>query len=462
MNPSGSALIYSTYLGGSGDDWVSSIAIDSSLNVYATGSTSSHNFPVTQGAFQPAFNGPTMLPFLVDQLVGDAFVTKLNPAGNQLVFSTYLGGAGDDVGLAIALDAAGNVILGGASNSADFPVTTDAFQSKLAGPGYLTTGNTAGDGFLAALTPTGGRSYATYFGGTRNDGILSLVVTPGGNAYVSGLTHSANFPVAHAAQPAKAAPGYYIFNSFIASFEGFAAAANTPVITSVVSASGNVSTVAQNTWIQIFGANLAPDMRIWGASDFVNGEMPTALDGVSVSVNGKPAFVYYISSGQVNVLTPLDTTTGSVLVQLTNGKSSTAPFPVQAQSYAPGFFEFGSGPYVAAVHADGSFVGPTTLYPGSSTPAKPGEVIQVFGTGFGQTSPPIINGSATQSGVLTPTPTITIGGITASVQFAGVVAPGEYQFNVEVPATLGNGDAAIQATSNGVTTQSNAEIAVQQ
>lgn len=462
LNSTGSALIYSTFLGGSGDDWVSAIAIDSSMNLYATGSTSSHNFPVTQGAFQSAFNGPTTLPFFVDQLVGDAFVTKLNPAGTQLVFSTYLGGAGDDVGLAVALDAAGNVVVGGATNSLTFPVTADAFQPKLAGPGYLTTGNTAGDGFLAAFTPAGARSYATYFGGIGDDGILSLVVTGAGNAYVSGLTGAANFPVAHAAQPVKASPGTLGFNSFVASFTGFAAAPTAPVITSVVSATGDVSTIAQNAWIQIFGANLAPDMRIWGGSDFVNGQMPTALDGVSVTVNGKPAFVYYISSGQVNVLAPLDTTTGSVLVQLTNGKNSTAPVPVQAQSYAPGFFEFGSGPYVAAVHADGSLVGPTTLYPGSSTPAKPGEVIEVFGTGFGQTSPPIVNGAATQSGVLTPTPTITIGGVTATVQFAGVVAPGEYQFNVVVPATLGNGNAAIQATFNGQTTQPNAQIAIQQ
>ena len=196
-------------------------------------------------------------------------------------------------------------------------------------------------------------------------------------------------------------------------------------------------------------------------ADFVNGTLPTQLDGVSATVNGKSAYVYYISPTQVNILTPPDAMTGPVQVVAVNNGVVGAPFTAEAQATSPSFFVFNGGPYVAAVHTSGSLIGPATLYPGSTTPAKPGEVVLIYANGFGPTSNAVVSGSETQSGSLSPFPTIKIGGIAATVQFAGLVAPGQYQFNVVIPSTLANGDQSISATYSGQTTQAGTLITVQ-
>jgi uncharacterized protein (TIGR03437 family) len=236
-----------------------------------------------------------------------------------------------------------------------------------------------------------------------------------------------------------------------------------PTISQVVNAEGGGASIAPNTWVQINGTNLAPagDSRIWQNSDFVNAKLPTQLDGVSVTVNGKSAYVYYISPTQVNILTPPDAMTGPVQVVATNNGTVSASFAAQAQSISPSFFVFNGGPYVAAVHTNGSLIGSTTLYPGSSTPAKPGETIVLYANGFGATSTPVVSGSTVQSGTLSPLPVIEIGGIAATVQYAGLAAPGQYQFNVVVPSSLSNGDQPITATYNGHTTQAGTLITIQ-
>jgi uncharacterized protein (TIGR03437 family) len=235
-----------------------------------------------------------------------------------------------------------------------------------------------------------------------------------------------------------------------------------PVITKVANAEGESPSIAPNTWVEIKGENLAMVGfdRLWGASDFVNGAMPTALNGVSATVNGQSAYVYYVSPAQVNILTPPSPISGQVQVTLTTNGLNGA-FTAQALATAPSFFVFNGGPYIAATHVDGSLIGPATLYPGASTPAKPGETIVIYGNGFGATSVPVVAGAVSQSGVLTPTPAITIGGVAATVAFAGLNGtPGEFQFNVVVPSTLTNGDQSIVATYNGQSTQSNTLITI--
>jgi uncharacterized protein (TIGR03437 family) len=236
-----------------------------------------------------------------------------------------------------------------------------------------------------------------------------------------------------------------------------------PVISLVANAEGGSPAIAPNTWVEINGAGLAPagDSRTWQSSDFVNSKMPTELDGVSVTVNGKSAFIYYISPTQVNILTPPDAIAGPVQVVVTNRATAGAAFTAQAQSLSPSFFVFNGGPYVAATHPNGSLIGPATLYPGSTTPAKPGETIVLYANGFGSTSTPVVSGSTTQSGSLSPLPAIKIGGIAATVQFAGLVAVGQYQFNVVVPSSLANGDQSITATYSGQTTQAGTLITIQ-
>jgi uncharacterized protein (TIGR03437 family) len=238
----------------------------------------------------------------------------------------------------------------------------------------------------------------------------------------------------------------------------------TPTVTLVANAEGGVAPIAPNKWVEIKGSNLGPagDTRIWGSPDFVGGQLPTSLDGLSVTVNGVPAYVYYISPTQVNILTPPNAISGSVPVQVSDNGVVSAKFMVQAQAESPSFFVFGGGPYIAATHANGSYIGSASLYPGLTTPAQPGETIVLYANGFGPTSTPAVSGSVTQSGTLSPMPVITIGGVAATVTFAGLVSPGEFQFNVVVPPSLANGDQPTMAMYNGLTTQAGTLITVQQ
>jgi uncharacterized protein (TIGR03437 family) len=228
-------------------------------------------------------------------------------------------------------------------------------------------------------------------------------------------------------------------------------AQNTPTITLVANAEGESPTIAPNTWVEVKGANLSRsgDSRTWQTSDFAKNQLPTNLDGVSVTVNGKSAYVYYVSPTQLNILTPPDAMTGSVAVVVSSNGAISAPYTVQVQATSPSFFLFNGGPYVAATHASGALLGPASLYPGSTTPAEPGETVVLYANGFGPTSVPVVSGAEKQSGSLSPLPMISMGGIAATVSFAGLVAPGEFQFNVIVPASVPSGDNAILATYNG-------------
>jgi uncharacterized protein (TIGR03437 family) len=235
-----------------------------------------------------------------------------------------------------------------------------------------------------------------------------------------------------------------------------------PAITVVANAEGETPVIAPNTWVEIKGSGLSltGDSRIWKTTDFANNQLPTSLDSISAMVNGKPAYIYYISPSQINILTPPDSMSGPVPVVVTNNGTPTASFTAQAQPLSPSFFVFNGGPYVAATHVNGSYLGPATLYPGLTTPAQPGEIVVIYANGFGPTSTPIVSGAESQSGSLSPLPVIKIGGVAATVQFAGLVFPGQYQFNVAIPANLADGDQSIIATYNGQTTQSGTLITI--
>jgi hypothetical protein len=186
FSPDGSALIYSTYLGGAGDDRGYRIAIDNARNAYVTGATQSPNFPIAPvpGAYQPVYGGSLF----------DAFVTKINAAGSALVFSTYLGGARDDYANGIAVDNAGNAYVTGASGSVNFPLV-NPIQTANAG---------ANDAFVTKFNSIGsGLIYSTFLGGSGDDGGNRIRVDGAGNAYITGFTSSPNFPTAHPMQPAN-------------------------------------------------------------------------------------------------------------------------------------------------------------------------------------------------------------------------------------------------------------------
>ena len=247
-------------------------------------------------------------------------------------------------------------------------------------------------------------------------------------------------------------------------FVGDRAVTAPPVISLVANAEGESPVIAPNTWVEIKGSGLAPagDIRIWQTADFAGGKLPAALDGVSVTVNGKAAYLYYISPTQVNILTPPDAMTGAVQVVVTVGNAQSAPYSAQAQAASPSFFVINGGPYVVAQHsADYSLIGPASLYVGTTTPAKPGETVVLYANGFGPTTTAVVSGSETQSGNLSPMPAVTIGGMAANVTYAALISPGLYQFNVVVPQSAASGDNQLAASINGVATSPTTLITVE-
>ncbi len=175
INAAGSALVYSTYLGGSDTDLGNGIDVDSAGNAWVTGDTLSTDFPTTAGAFDTTHNGKQ-----------DVFVTQLNDTGSALVYSTYLGGSGVDRSNSIKVDSTGNAWVTGQNFSTDFPTTAGAFD---------TTHNGAFDAFVSKLNTVGSSlAYSTFLGGTSNDQARDIAVDNSGNAYVTGSTLSSNFP----------------------------------------------------------------------------------------------------------------------------------------------------------------------------------------------------------------------------------------------------------------------------
>ncbi len=229
------------------------------------------------------------------------------------------------------------------------------------------------------------------------------------------------------------------------------------------------SALAPNTYITIAGSNLAAGTRLWTGSDFGSSgtQMPTSLDGTSVTVNGKAAYVEFISPTQINAITPADTAAGSgvPVVVTVNGQASIAA-TVTYQSVAPSLFAFSpptadAGKYPAAGHLNGTFIGKAGLFPQAptiTTPAKRNETIILYGTGFGPTNPTLAAGSITPASPfynLATVPTVTVGGVPATVVFAGL-APGfaqVYQFDITIP-NVPDGDQALVISTAGLSTQS--------
>ncbi|MCU1235424.1 MAG: hypothetical protein JWP63_3391 [Candidatus Solibacter sp.] len=230
----------------------------------------------------------------------------------------------------------------------------------------------------------------------------------------------------------------------------------------VVNSASFATPVSPGAYTAIFGTGLAATTRSWTPPELANGKLPVQLDGVSVTMNGKPAYIYYVSPRQIDVIAPADTASGPVPVVVTNTGVASVSASAQLQSAAPAFFAIGK--YAIATHANGSLVGPATALPGA-TPALPGEVIVVYGTGFGPTNPAVDGLVVSSAANLAVAPAITIGGAPAVVQFAGLSAAGLDQINVTVPAlpagSKGAIDLPISAAAGTSTTQPGLVVTVQ-
>ena len=252
LNAAGSLLVYSTYLGGSGDDHAAGIAVDASGNAYVTGTTTSTNFP-TNAPFQTAYGGGPE----------DVFVTKLNPAGSALAYSTYLGGSGDDYAAGIAVDASGNAYVTGTTTSTNFP-TNAPFQAAYGGGPedvFATELNAAGNGLV----------YSTYLGGSGDDFGGGIAVDNSGSGYLTGGTSSTNFPLSSPLQSTNKALSSGGNNAFIAKLS------NPPAGTAPTS-----TTLSSSPSTSVYGQNVMLTAEVSSANGVPTGTVSFLDGGVSV------------------------------------------------------------------------------------------------------------------------------------------------------------------------------------
>lgn len=267
INASGTAIVYSTYLGGNDSDYAYGLAVDAAGNAYVGGLTKSVNFPVTAGVFQPNFGGfPSPCE---DWVCGDAFITKLNATGSALVYSSYLGGSGNEHPEGLVVDAQGNAYLAGDTGSADFPTTPGAYQRQF--KGVDACGGRSGatvfchNAFVTKVNPTGTKLvYSTYLGGSGNDGAGGIAVDAAGHAAAVGSTCAADFPVTASAFQKTNAGGCDIFVSVFSPTGGqliystfFGGTGYDATYGASVDSSGNV---------YIGGLTYSPDLPVTGGS----------------------------------------------------------------------------------------------------------------------------------------------------------------------------------------------------
>jgi uncharacterized protein (TIGR03437 family) len=237
-----------------------------------------------------------------------------------------------------------------------------------------------------------------------------------------------------------------------------------PVVTSVANAaSGEPNVIASGTWVSVYGTGFiwssSGFTRPWLPSDFVNGSLPAQLNDISVRYNGLPTFISYISPTQLNILIPDEPTTGPVSLQEQGQLIQSNIVQVQKIALSPGLFPF-TAKYPAAVHLDGTYCGPAGLLEGVlTTPAKSGEVIELYGTGFGASNPKIdFSKLFSTAAPVAQAVSATVGGATAKID-GFLVAPGVYQFNVTIP-DLPAGDAAVVLSIAGLKTQAGLSVAI--
>ena len=424
----GSSLIYSTYLGGTAEEEVRGVGIDPQGNVIAAGFTRSPDFPATAGALQPQHADAGAF--------ADAFVSKLNAAGDTLVYSTFLGGGAIDQATALAVDASGAAHITGFTESADFPTTPALCQTGYGG---------RRDAFAARLSPDGAAlDYSLFLSGRYNEIGLAVAAGPGRGTYVTGQTGSPNFTTTAGAYRPAYFSGYRgATDAFLARVDD-SVAPQAPCIAHnalVNAASFLPGPVAPGEIVSFFGFGLGPATPILGQPD-ETGFFPSELTGTRVLFDGVPAPMILSFTGQVNAIVPYavagkETTT--VVIEYLGDQ--TAPLTVGVTEASPAMFSQNSSGRGAAAVLNQDF---STNTP--QNPARRGDIIQIFATGEGQTTPGGVDGKVA-SGVL-PKPLLAVkawvGGIEAPVHYAGAapsLVAGVIQINVQVPLSIKPGNA---------------------
>jgi uncharacterized protein (TIGR03437 family) len=455
LNPDATAMLYSTYLGASGDDSITALAIDAAGAAYVTGTTSSSNYPVTTGAYRTTFSGPSTT-FVAERVLGDAYLAKLDPTGASLVFATFLGGTDDDGGFAVALGPDGAIWVAGQTASQNFPLTADAAQKVMAGKGgQNNNGDTYGDAFLVQLSADGKQLlYSTLMGGASDDTGQGLALDASGNVWMVGSTLSGNFPVTTGA-PQRTYGG----SSFTGRVKGdaFVARYGPPVVTppppsltlnALANAASNVAGTASPGMIFVaYGDKIGPATLAGAALDATGTKLATTVAQTQILFDDVPAPLVYVSASQVSGIVPYATAgkSSTQVVASYQGQKSAA-LSVKVADAAPGMFsaDFSGKGQGAILNEDGS-------YNSAANPAAAGSVVVLFGTGEGPTTPPGVDGLIANS--VLPAPAlplnVTIGGTQAEILYKGA-APGQtaglLQINVRIPAGTSAGNQPLVVT----------------
>ena len=359
LSADGSSLLYSTYLGGSGGDEGSNIAVDSSGNIYISGLTASTNFPVTSNAFQAINNG-----------VSDIFVAKLNASGDTLLYSTYLGGSGEDLGMDLALDSSGKAYVTGLTASTDFP-TANPVQPAYGGGIY--------DAFFVKLdlAASGAASlvYSTYLGGSGDDRGIRIDVDNAGNAYAAGATSSTNFPTVNPIQGANGGGAFDVFVTkinaagsalFYSTFLG-GAGGDRGVGIAVDKNSGEVYVTGRTDSVNFPTTNGAFDTSC-GTDGSCNGGF---LDGFAAKINSSGSSLVYSTylggSGEDRgVGIAVDSSGNAYVVGRTASSDFPTSDPIQG-TYGGGDFDA----FVTKINAAGNNLVYSTYLGGSAADADP-------------------------------------------------------------------------------------------
>ena len=421
--------------------------------------------PVTlaSGAFVDTKIPAGFAPFNIQAIGSNLYVTYAKQDANK-----FFNVAGPGDGYVDVYDSTGKLLqsfFGGPGSPLNSPwgvAIAPATFGKFAN--NLLVGN-FGDGTINAFDTTTGGFVGTLQDGSGTSGIFG---TPGKTITIPGLwalTFGRNNPATGAGNLGDPDTLYFTAGPGGQKHGILGSISANPNITAaaVTNAAQTGAGIAANTYVTIKGNNLAPTKRSWATADFgaTGTTLPTSLDGVTVTVDGKPAYIIYISPVQINLLTPTDLAPGGdIAVQMSDSTLTSSTVTVTAQAVAPSFFLADTAGHVAAVHTNFSRIGTATSSP-VGTPAAPGEVIVLYGNGFGATNPPAVNGQVLAGpSPMVVNPNITFNGISGDVVFAGLTATGLYQFNVRVPTGLPDGDVRVAATAGGVSSPVGALIAI--
>jgi len=383
FSPVNGQLVYCTYLGGSGDDRAFGVATDASNNTYVTGWSSSSNFPVV-GGVKSHLSGTR-----------DAFVTKLNPAGSAIVYSTYLGGTGVDYANAIAVDALGEAVIVGDTTSANLPVTAGAFQRTLAG---------GQDAFVARLSANGAAlSFLTYFGGNSTDHGAAIEIDPSGPIVIGGATNSTNLPVLLPLQ-AHSGGGQ---DGFVAKFNATATAL---VFSTYLGGSSGFSGEPEEVNALVVG----PSKNIFAAGITSSANFPVTAGSFQTAFGG----------GQTDgFITKINGNTGALMASTFVGSTMNDGINAMAGDQLGRLYVTGS-----TIATDFPVVHPTQAASGGGNAGSMDAFVAVFNSGISQIEySSYLGGSGSDSGnaiAVDPMTSIVIGGETGSPDFPVLGAVG--------------------------------------